>query len=62
MCRKVNCDTCSKPTWKGCGMHIDSALSGLAEGDRCAGWKQGKCPAAPAATGGAGAGGGCSTA
>lgn len=23
MCRKVDCDSCTKPTWKGCGMHID---------------------------------------
>lgn len=26
------------------GKHIESALSGVAEGDRCAGWKTGKCP------------------
>lgn len=28
MCMKVECPTCHKPTWKGCGQHIESALSG----------------------------------
>ena len=27
-------------------MHIDSALRGVAEEDRCPGWKTGKCEAA----------------
>ncbi len=44
MCRKVTCDSCSKATWAGCGMHIDSALKGVAEEERCEGWKTGKCP------------------
>ena len=29
-------------------MHIQSALAGVAEADRCAGWETGKCPEAPA--------------
>ena len=29
MCYKVVCSKCNKATWKGCGLHIDSALSGL---------------------------------
>jgi len=24
MCRPVDCDTCGKTTWAGCGEHIDS--------------------------------------
>lgn len=28
MCMKVECPKCHKPTWKGCGQHIESALSG----------------------------------
>ncbi|KAG1696379.1 hypothetical protein DVH05_018511 [Phytophthora capsici] len=28
MCMKTECPTCHKPTWRGCGMHIESALSG----------------------------------
>ena len=43
MCRKINCSRCGKATWTGCGMHIDSALNGVAETDRCPGWKLGKC-------------------
>ncbi|KAE8908765.1 hypothetical protein PF006_g25118 [Phytophthora fragariae] len=28
MCMKVECPTCQKATWKGCGQHIDAALTG----------------------------------
>lgn len=24
MCRKVACSSCGKPSWAGCGMHVDS--------------------------------------
>lgn len=48
MCRKVECTTCKKATWAGCGMHIDSALAGVPEAARCGGWKTGKCVPAPA--------------
>lgn len=27
MCRQVTCTKCGKPTWAGCGNHIESALS-----------------------------------
>ena len=43
MCIKVACSTCKKSTWRGCGLHIDSALLGVAECDRCAGWQTGIC-------------------
>ena len=43
MCRKVNCATCGKATWAGCGQHIESALNGVPEADRCPGWKTGHC-------------------
>ena len=26
-------------------MHIDSALAGVSENDRCKGWRTGQCPA-----------------
>ncbi|CAH0476080.1 unnamed protein product [Peronospora belbahrii] len=42
MCMKVECTTCHKVTWKGCGMHIDAALIGVKEEDRCLNWKTGK--------------------
>lgn len=35
MCRKVECGTCHKPTWAGCGQHIESALAGIKPEDRC---------------------------
>lgn len=37
MCEKVICRKCSKPTWAGCGEHIDEALAGIAKVDRCQG-------------------------
>ncbi len=37
MCARVTCDTCGKPTWDGCGQHIEEALVGVAEADRCPG-------------------------
>ncbi|UJR21467.1 hypothetical protein I4U23_024552 [Adineta vaga] len=38
MCMKTDCDTCGKPTWKGCGQHIEQALKDVPIDDRC------KCP------------------
>ncbi len=35
MCSQVTCDVCKKPTWSGCGQHIDEALAGVSEADRC---------------------------
>ncbi|MEO7588000.1 MAG: hypothetical protein ABIS84_08230 [Arachnia sp.] len=35
MCHKVTCDVCGKPTWEGCGDHIEHALEGVAVDDRC---------------------------
>ena len=35
MCSKVICNLCRKPTWDGCGQHIEEALAGIAEADRC---------------------------
>jgi len=37
MCIKVTCKICKKPTWSGCGEHIEEALDGIAIVDRCAG-------------------------
>jgi len=38
MCRKVTCSQCNKPTWTGCGRHIEEALAGIPVDKRC------KCP------------------
>lgn len=35
MCARVTCENCNKPTWQGCGEHIEEALAGVAERDRC---------------------------
>lgn len=37
MCKKVTCAKCGKPTWAGCGQHIEQALAGVAVADRCPG-------------------------
>ena len=35
MCRQVTCRRCSKPTWSGCGAHVEQVLGHVAPGDRC---------------------------
>ncbi|WP_256461042.1 hypothetical protein [Agromyces larvae] len=37
MCYPVACDVCGKVTWAGCGEHIEQALAGVPEADRCGG-------------------------
>jgi hypothetical protein len=41
MCRRVQCSRCGKPTWAGCGQHIEQALAGVPVDQRC------KCPPKP---------------
>jgi hypothetical protein len=35
MCRRVTCPNCNKPTWAGCGEHIEEALAGVPKSERC---------------------------
>jgi len=35
MCHRVQCRKCAKPTWTGCGLHIEQALSGVPVDQRC---------------------------
>lgn len=35
MCQRITCNTCAKPTWQGCGEHIEDALVGVPTEDRC---------------------------
>jgi len=35
MCYKVDCEKCGKPTYKGCGRHIEEVLDDVPEEDRC---------------------------
>lgn len=37
MCHQVTCRKCGKPTWAGCGNHIDQALAGVPKSQRCQG-------------------------
>ena len=35
MCSQVMCNSCKKPTWSGCGQHIEEALFDVPEQNRC---------------------------
>lgn len=37
MCDQVMCRKCHRPTWSGCGQHIEEALANVAKADRCQG-------------------------
>jgi hypothetical protein len=37
MCSRATCRKCAKPTWKGCGNHIEEALKGVPKSQRCQG-------------------------
>ncbi len=52
MCRRVTCGTCGKPTYAGCGSHIEQVLANVPRSARCQcrAETQGK-PGAPGALG-----------
>ena len=35
MCHRATCKNCSKPTWRGCGKHVEQALAGVPKSQRC---------------------------
>jgi hypothetical protein len=35
MCRRVTCKQCGKPSWAGCGAHVDSVLADVPRSERC---------------------------
>ena len=37
MCRPVNCKTCGKTTWAGCGQHIDEVKRNVPADQWCPG-------------------------
>jgi hypothetical protein len=37
MCRAVQCRSCGKTTWAGCGKHVDHVMAGVAKADQCPG-------------------------
>ena len=47
MCAQVKCPQCGKPTWAGCGRHIEQALAHVPPAERC------RCREQPAENGGA---------
>jgi hypothetical protein len=53
MCRRIDCPKCGKPTFAGCGQHVEQVLGNVPKDQRC------KCSEEkPAASGGAPAPGG----
>ncbi|HKZ33174.1 MAG TPA: hypothetical protein VJ648_12550 [Vicinamibacteria bacterium] len=35
MCHRVQCARCGKPSWIGCGRHVERALFGVPAAERC---------------------------
>ncbi len=35
MCRRITCSKCNKPTWAGCGAHIEQVLGDVPKDKRC---------------------------
>ncbi len=35
MCRRVTCRTCGKPSWAGCGAHVEEVLADVPASERC---------------------------
>ncbi len=50
MCRRVSCSKCGRPTWAGCGAHVEQVLGNVPKDDRC------RCREEKAAAGGAAGG------
>jgi hypothetical protein len=51
MCRAVNCPKCGKPTWAGCGAHVEQVLGHVPKAKRCQGHTAEKKPEKQAAPG-----------
>lgn len=35
MCRRITCNSCGKPTWAGCGAHVEQVLGDVPKSARC---------------------------
>ena len=51
MCMRITCDTCGKPTWAGCGQHVDQVKARVPADSWCNGQHT---PAEKAASGAGG--------
>lgn len=45
MCREVTCQKCGKPTWAGCGAHVEQVLAHVPKAKRCQGHANDKATA-----------------
>jgi hypothetical protein len=46
MCQRVNCPTCGKPGFVGCGRHVEQVLGDVPPAERCR-CRESKAAAAP---------------
>lgn len=44
MCRRVTCPHCGKPTFAGCGMHVEQVLGDVPREQRCHCHEKSKAP------------------
>lgn len=35
MCSRMTCSSCGKPSWRGCGAHVEMVLGDVPKADRC---------------------------
>lgn len=35
MCQRIRCTTCGKPSYAGCGLHVEQVLGDVPKEDRC---------------------------
>lgn len=35
MCRRIECERCGKPSFAGCGMHVEQVLQDVTPAERC---------------------------
>ena len=35
MCQRVRCEKCGKPSWVGCGAHVEQVLRDVPQQERC---------------------------
>jgi hypothetical protein len=35
MCRRISCSKCGKPSWAGCGAHVEQVLGNVPRSERC---------------------------